>query len=99
MATEKQEELLNDMIECLDDEFDYGKFKKKKYYNGYEAYELIRLNSDAFWRIKDSGQCTPRQYKQLKEIAGRDLKYEREFIGFSTAVDWLTTYGNKNETA
>jgi hypothetical protein len=92
MATQKQTELINDMLEVLDNEFDFGTIGKKKFYTGKEAYELISLNVDMFFGIKDGGQCTVKQYNQLTKIAGRKPKYERHLIGFSQAVDWINKY-------
>ena len=95
MATQKQTELINDMLDVLDTEFDFGTIGKKKFYTGKEAYELIGLNIDMFFGIKDGGQCTVKQYNILTQIAGRKPKHERHLIGFSQAVDWIKKYQRK----
>jgi len=95
MATQKQTELINDMLDVLDDEFDYGTIGQKKFYTGKEAYELISLNKDIFFGIIDDGQCTVKQYNILTKIAGRKPKYERHLIGFTQAVDWINKYTKK----
>ena len=45
LASQKQIELINDMIDYLDTEFDYGRVAKKKYYSCKEASELISLDN------------------------------------------------------
>jgi len=94
MATAKQEELIKDMINVLDTDFDYGTIGKKKFYTSQEAYKLIGLNNDIFWGIMDDGQCTVKQYNQLTEIAGRKPKLERHHISFMQAVEWINQYAS-----
>jgi hypothetical protein len=95
LASQKQLELINDMIDYLDTEFDYGTIKKKRYYSCKEASELISLNKDFFYQVVDYGQCSPKQYNLLTKIAGRKPKYERHQIGFSTAAQWIEQYYKK----
>jgi hypothetical protein len=97
LASQKQMELINDMLEYLDTEFDYGQIKKKKYYSCKEASDLINLNKDLFYQIIDCGQCSPKQYNLLTKIAGRKPKFERHEIGFSTAAKWIEQYYKKKE--
>jgi len=97
MASQKQLELINDMIDYLDTEFDYGTVKKKKYYSCKEASELISLNKDLFYQVIDCGQCSPKQYNLLIKIAGRKPKFERHEIGFTQAVQWIEQYYKKKE--
>jgi hypothetical protein len=92
MATAKQEKRINDMLEVLDNEFDYGIIGKKKVYTSQEAYKLIGLNTDLFFGIIDDGQCTVKQYNQLTAIAGRKPRLERHYISFKKAVEWLKQY-------
>lgn len=93
--TNKQKELINDMLDVLDNEFDYGTIGQKKFYSSKEAYELIALNKDIFFGIIDDGQCTVKQYNILTKIAGRKPKYERHLIGFTQAVEWINKYTNR----
>lgn len=97
LASQKQLELINDMIDYLDTEFDYGTVRKKKYYTVKEASELISLNKGLFFEIIDCGQCTPKQYNLLTKIAGRKPKWERHEIGFIQAVQWIKEYYKKKE--
>jgi hypothetical protein len=95
MATTTQTELIKDMLNVLDNEFDYGDIGKKQFYTGKEAYNLISLNKDMFYGIIDGGQCTVRQYNILTKIAGRPPKYERHLIGYTQAVEWINKYTRK----
>ena len=97
LASQKQIELINDMIDYFDTEFDYGRVAKKKYYSCKEASELISLNKDLFYQIIDCGQCSVKQYNLLTKIAGRKPKYERHQIGFSTATQWIEQYYKRKE--
>lgn len=92
MATAKQTERINDMLEVLDNEFDYGTIGKKRFYTSQEAYKLIGLNTDLFFGIMDDGQCTVKQYNELTKIAGRQPKLPRHYISFTQAVEWLRKY-------
>jgi hypothetical protein len=94
MATAKQTELMNDMLEILDTEFDYGTIGKKKFFTSQEACKLIGLNHAEFWTIMDEGQCTVKQYNQLTSIAGRKPKKERHHISFMQAVEWIKQYAS-----
>lgn len=95
MATSKQTERINDMLEILDTEFDYGTIGKKRFYTSQEAYKLIGLNTDLFFGIMDDGQCTVKQYNILTEIAGRKPKLERHHISYTQAVEWIRQYTKK----
>lgn len=95
MATKKQTELINDMLDVLDNEFDYGTIGQKKFYTSREAFEIISLNKDEFFSIIDDGKCTLKQYNELTKIAGRTPKYSRELIGFTQANEWIRQYKNK----
>jgi hypothetical protein len=95
MATPKQMELIKDMLDVLDNEFDFGTIGNKKFYTGKEAYEIIGLNKDIFFGIMDDGQCTVKQYNILTRIAGRKPKYPRHLIGFTQAVEWINKYTKK----
>lgn len=94
MATVKQEERLNDMLEVLDNEFDYGNIGQKKFYTSQEVYKLIGLNTDIFFGIMYDGQCTVKQYNILIKIAGRKPKLERHHISYMQAVEWIKQYTN-----
>ena len=93
--TIKQKNLLRDMLDTLDTEFDFGTIGRKSSYTNKEASELISLNKDMFFGIIDDGQCTVPQYKELTRIAGRKPKLERYLIGFSEAVIWIKKYGQR----
>lgn len=99
MATQKQLNLIQNMIDVLDNEFDFGSVGQKKFYSVPEASELITINRESFYNILDFGQCTVRQYNILTKIAGRKPKFERHQIGYSTAVDWIEKYYKKSEVA
>jgi hypothetical protein len=90
--TNKQRELLRDMFEVLDNEFDFGSIGKKRFYTNNEASKLINLNKDMFFGIMDEGQCTVFQYNQLTHIAGRTPKLPRYLIGFTQAAEWIKNY-------
>ena len=99
MATHKQLDLIKNMLDYLDTEFDFGNIGKKNYYSIPEASQLIKLNKDLFYSIINDGQCSPRQYNELTRIAGRKPKFERHEIGFSTAAQWISQYKNTNRKA
>jgi hypothetical protein len=93
--TSNQKDLINDMLEVLDTEFDFGTIGEKKDYTSNEAYKLIGLNKSCFYGIMDEGQCTVKQYNILTKIAGRAPKLPRYLIGFSTAEEWIKKYTKK----
>jgi hypothetical protein len=93
--TKKQYDLIKNMYQVLDTEFDFGHTGKKGKYTVQEASKLIWLNKDIYFGIVDEGQCTVKQYNQLTEIAGRQPKLPRHLIGFTQAIEWLEQYGKK----
>ena len=97
MATAKQLDFIQRIIDVLDNEFDFGDIGQKRYYSIQEANELITLNKDSYYDIVDSGQCTVSQYNLLTKIAGRTPKYERHHIGFAQAVEWINRYTQRKE--
>ena len=90
--TKKQAELINNMIDILDTEFDYGLIQKKDTYTHDEVSKLIFLNKDNFYGIIDGGQCTVKQYNKLTAIAGRKPKLERHLIGHFEASQLIKKY-------
>lgn len=95
MATAKQTQRINEMLEVLDTEFDFGTIGKKSFYTSQEAYKLIGLNTDLFFGIMDDGQCTVKQYNILTKIAGRQPKIARNYISYTQAVIWINQYTSK----
>ena len=94
-ATKKQVEIINDMRDVLDNEFDFGSIETKSNYSIKEASELIKMNKDIYFGIMDEGQCTVRQYNELTRIAGRAPRLPRYLIGYSTAIQWIREYSSK----
>lgn len=93
--TNKQRDLINDMLEVLDTEFNFGRLGKKKDYSTKEAYKLISLNKTDFFGIIDEGQCTVKQYNELTRIAGRTPKLPRHLISNTQAIEWIEKYTRK----
>jgi hypothetical protein len=91
--TSKQKKLIDDMIDILDYEMDYGTIGKKSWYTPKQAYTIIGLNKDLFFSCVEDGQCSPKQYRQLTEIAGRTPRIERHHISQVQALEWIREYG------
>ena len=97
MYTWELRKRLNEMVEYLGTEFNWGRIKSRNIENmsDSQVYFLNSANYDLWFEIKASKKCTIGQYEELTRIAGRKPKLSRTAMSYFQAKKWIEQYSKK----